>query len=509
MTTFHPLTKLRPFKNHWRVQVKCLHSWRQNTPFGDTFEMVLADQWGNKIQASCKRTLMYRVQRELRLGKWGVIENMQMTPAGGKYKTTSHKYKMSISDETMVRGSDLTDDRLFLSLANYEDIQKATSKSKEVPYLIDVIGRVHELGNVQTVKAQGEDRKRVEFRLIDSQGNDLACCLWGSYAEQIEAFIDECKDRTIICLIRFAKINFFRGEVQITNAFDASRMYLNPTEPVVLELTERLSDHHLQLAPFEKSNGKKDRKRITYDWNDAEIRSISEIIDGNQVEICKIICTIEAIDTDWAWFYIGCNRHSKRVIKLPKIDYENMTKLDKPMFRCEVCNANITNVGPKFKLHLVVKDDTDTCNLMLLGSVANSIIGHTAEALWDGSYAEIEDPEILPEPILSLVGKSFCFGLSFGSENVTNGSGTFMVLEVCSGDKVLSIDTNSDAVTEVGTYSSTMSSGDVLMLESISPEDPKTPFSKRKEDDADLNDHSSTSKKLCTKMIKQEKTTTE
>ncbi|KAF3527540.1 hypothetical protein DY000_02037050 [Brassica cretica] len=179
------------------------------------------------------------------------------------------------------------------------------------------------------------------------------------------------------------------------------------------------------------------------------------------------------------------------------------------MFRCEVCNANITNVGPKFKLHLVVKDDTDTCNLMLLGSVANSIIGHTAEALWDGSYAEIEDPEILPEPILSLVGKSFCFGLSFGSENVTNGSGTFMVLEVCSGDKVLSIDTNSDAVTEVGTSSSTMSSGDVLMLESISPEDPKTPFSKRKEDDADLNDHSSTSKKLCTKMIKQEKTTTE
>ncbi|KAH0879868.1 LOW QUALITY PROTEIN: hypothetical protein HID58_067262, partial [Brassica napus] len=359
--------------------------------------------FGKKIQASCKRTLMYRVQRELRLGKWGVIENMQMTPAGGKYKTTSHKYKMSISDETMVRGSDLTDDRLFLSLANYEDIQKATSKSKEVPYLIDVIGRVHELGNIQTVKAQGEDRKRVEFRLIDSQGNDLACCLWGSYAEQIEAFIDECKDRTIICLIRCAKINFFRGEVQITNAFDASRMYLNPTEPEVLELTERLSDHHLQLAPFEKSNGKKDRKRITYDWNDAEIRSISEIIDGNQ----------------------------------------------------------------------------------------------------------IEDPEILPEPILSLVGKSFCFGLSFGSENVTNGSGTFMVLEVCSADKALSIDTNSDAVSEIGTSSSTMSSGDVLMLESISPEDPKTPFSKRKEDDADLNDHSSISKKLCTKMIKQEKTKTE
>ncbi|KAL0734856.1 hypothetical protein Bca4012_011066 [Brassica carinata] len=46
MVSFVPLTKLRPFKDNWRVQVKCLHSWKQNTPFaGDTFEMVLADQW--------------------------------------------------------------------------------------------------------------------------------------------------------------------------------------------------------------------------------------------------------------------------------------------------------------------------------------------------------------------------------------------------------------------------------------------------------------------------------
>ena len=46
LTTFVPLTKLRPFKDNWRIQVKCLHSWKQNTPFaGDTFEMVLADQW--------------------------------------------------------------------------------------------------------------------------------------------------------------------------------------------------------------------------------------------------------------------------------------------------------------------------------------------------------------------------------------------------------------------------------------------------------------------------------
>lgn len=65
------------------------------------------------------------------------------------------------------------------------------------------------------------------------------------------------------------------------------------------------------------------------------------------MEICKIICTIEAIDTDWSWFYFGCNRHQKRVNKIPKVDYARMTKKDKPLFRCEHCRCNINNVAPK------------------------------------------------------------------------------------------------------------------------------------------------------------------
>ena len=36
---FTPLTKFLPFKNNWRVQMKGLHSWKQNTSLGgDTFE---------------------------------------------------------------------------------------------------------------------------------------------------------------------------------------------------------------------------------------------------------------------------------------------------------------------------------------------------------------------------------------------------------------------------------------------------------------------------------------
>ncbi|KAF8116085.1 hypothetical protein N665_0022s0015 [Sinapis alba] len=369
MTTFVPLTKLRPFKDNWRVQVKCLHSWKQNTPFaGDTFEMVLADQWEYKIHATCKRSLMQRVQRVIPIDSWGVIEHFTVTAAGGQYRTTNYRYKMVIAEDVVLSCSVLVDDKHFLSFAHYNEIENGT-------------------------------KKKTAFFI----GNNLPCCLWGKYAEQLEPFSDASKDQAIICLIRFVKIKESRGEVQITNAFDASRLFLNAMIP------------------------EKDGKRIIYNWNDSDIKTISQVVETNQVEICKIICTIEAIDIDWSWFYFGCNRHQKGVNKIPKIDYGRMTKNDKPLFRCELCRSNITNVGPKFNLHLVVKDDFATCNVMLLGSIGKSIVGVVSEELWDGSYEEIEDPKILPEPILSLVGKSFCFGLSITSDNVTNGSDILLI----------------------------------------------------------------------------------
>lgn len=42
-------------------------------------------------------------------------------------------------------------------------------------------------------------------------GNDLECCLWGKYAEQIESHLEENEGQTLLCLIRFAKINSYKG----------------------------------------------------------------------------------------------------------------------------------------------------------------------------------------------------------------------------------------------------------------------------------------------------------
>ncbi|CAF1760841.1 BnaC09g31640D [Brassica napus] len=354
-----PVKDLKPFKTKWRSQVKVLHSWLQNTGSGgETLQMVLTDEQGEKISATCKRNHILSVQRKLPLGKWCVLTTFSVSQASGQYRPTSHPYKIMISDETVITNSDLIQDSIFLSLARYEDIIDGNFKTN---FLIGntfiCYGKIVRLEPVQTVQVKGQDRKKVQFRLVDANGKDLACCLWGKYAEQLEAYV-EC-EQPLIYLIRFAKISFYRGEVKITNAFDASIVYLDPTMEEALQLGE----DELPLA--------------------LEIKMILELFVSNHVENCKIICSTEAVDTDWAWFYFGHKGCKHRAIKLASNHDDNQ------LWRCEKRQVKITEVIPVFKLHLIVRDDTETCKLMLLNTVAKTIVGREVVDLWDGSYDEV------------------------------------------------------------------------------------------------------------------------
>ncbi|CAF1756594.1 unnamed protein product [Brassica napus] len=218
---FHLISDLKPFKDAWRFQVKL----------------------GAKDQCSCKITLIKRVQRNLPLGKWRVIQNTKISGTSGKYKPTKLGYKMNITNDTVFTDSDLTDDSSFLSLASYEEILNGSADTK---CLIDIIGQAIDIGEVQIIQVHNEDRKRILFRIRDNIGNALACCLWGRYTEKIEHHLEKHVGEDIVCLIRFAKISEFG--VQITNAFDASLLDLNPTMAEALDFKENHQNQNVEVA---------------------------------------------------------------------------------------------------------------------------------------------------------------------------------------------------------------------------------------------------------------------
>ncbi|KAF2569313.1 hypothetical protein F2Q68_00027928 [Brassica cretica] len=396
-STFRLLNGVEPARNNWLIRVKVLHSWKQNTSFGgETFECVLADETGVKIATYCKRNQIFRLQRDLPVGEWKTIDTFQVLAASGHYHPTNH-----------------------------------------------VIGQVVDLKGVQTVQAMGKDKKMVQFRLHDCSGDEIACCLWGKFAEQVETILEDyCNNERVIMLIRFAKIGFFRGEVQVTNAFDASIVDINPIYEEAIEFKE----------------------------------------NGDEIACClwgKFAEQVETILED-------CN--NERVIMLIRF-----AKIG--FFRGEVqvtnaFDASIVDINPIYEEAIEFKEKKEAkqiaqkkkedWNEIEVRSISEILVA-----------AEIEDPIILPQPIESLVGKSFCFGISISNDNVNNGSITFKVSEVWSGDKIQKIESQTEPSSCFDTNPSTLSGGD------------------RKEEDADLLDMASTSKMKCTKMIKLEKTKTD
>ncbi|CAF2109627.1 unnamed protein product [Brassica napus] len=139
---------------------------------------------------------------------------------------------MSIIEDTSIDQSTFECDDQFLNFPPFEKIGNGTLNTH---FLIDVVGQVSSLRDVQTVQVAGNDKKKVEFRLMD--------------------------------------INM-------------------PNDEFALALTATKND-------------KRPIKDLIDDWNDVGIISISEIITATQEEDCKIICSIESIDTDWSWFIFG------------------------------------------------------------------------------------------------------------------------------------------------------------------------------------------------------------
>ncbi|CDY26954.1 BnaC09g36290D [Brassica napus] len=160
---------VKPFKTGWCIQVKLLHSWKQHTSYGGrSLELILADETGTKIHCSCKNDHMFRVERDLPLGVWRLITKFSLSNATGQYRPTNHAYKMSIIGDSKIKDSDFHCDEMFFSFASFEDVE--------------VIG------------------KKVEFRLRDTKGETIACCLWGKYAEQIESHVQEANDPNMILI---------------------------------------------------------------------------------------------------------------------------------------------------------------------------------------------------------------------------------------------------------------------------------------------------------------------
>ncbi|KAL0788781.1 hypothetical protein Bca101_005027 [Brassica carinata] len=88
---------------------------------------------------------------------------------------------------------------------------------------------------------------------------------------------------------------------------------------------------------------------------------------------------------------------------------------------------------------------------MLLDSIANGIIAESAEKILKGSLNEIEDPELLPQSLRDVIGKTYKFGVIIEKNNVAYGFKSYRVAKVWSISNMLMVDSQPETKSALDT----------------------------------------------------------
>nr|GFC18976.1 replication protein A 70 kDa DNA-binding subunit B [Tanacetum cinerariifolium] len=80
---------------------------------------------------------------------------------------------------------------------------------------------------ISTIMIKMEKQEKTPVTLIDDEGNEIKCTLWGDYAQQFNDFLNSCDDHgRIVLVLQIAMMKFWDGKMCIQNGYWGTKLYL-------------------------------------------------------------------------------------------------------------------------------------------------------------------------------------------------------------------------------------------------------------------------------------------
>ncbi|KAG5396490.1 hypothetical protein IGI04_018304, partial [Brassica rapa subsp. trilocularis] len=367
--------------------------------------------------------------------------------------TTNHPYRISFLTTTRVRSSE----KLPEDLAGFEPVKytEVLDGTLNPDYLVDVIGQIVEISHIEHVNVNGKETEKISLEFDER----LPMVLWGKFASDVSEAMQVRDEHLTVLVLRFAKIKVWKEERSVSNAYNVSEIGLNPTMIEVGKFIASLPKDDLPLAIVESKysaivNGVSEKDDF---FIHTPRKTIAQILDTKQVEKCILLCTIAAIDSDMGWFYPSCKVCSKKVLTVPFPNNDDGGEDDdfKHTYYCAKCKTNNPATLPRYKLHLVVLDNTSNTKLLVFDNHAMQLLNQSCLQLAGPSNKfEIEETNVLPPALNSIIGKTFLFKIQIERENFVYKHETYKVLKVITNKDLIADfeEANSENASEGGQF---------------------------------------------------------
>ncbi|QHO30501.1 Replication factor-A carboxy-terminal domain protein [Arachis hypogaea] len=235
-----------------------------------------------------------------------------------------HEFKLTFLFRTIV--TTLPDDiipRVCFTLYPFEEILQM---SQDHDYLVDVIGLLTLVGEEKSYDKDGKTIKMVVVEL-SSQKMVLRCALFGEYVDQLNHFLSS-------------------GQPGLQNVMKATKIYLNPDLAVVVDFRKSVVEQGINGTQplFIANEGKTisledDFMRLT------KKSTIDELQENKEDGTFVILGTITDVVEEGCWWYSTCV-------------CGKTVHPESGVYFCDMCMHHVTNVIPRYRLKVVVSDET-------------------------------------------------------------------------------------------------------------------------------------------------------
>ncbi|ESW16101.1 LOW QUALITY PROTEIN: hypothetical protein PHAVU_007G129300 [Phaseolus vulgaris] len=226
-----------------------------------------------------------------------------------------------------------------------------------------IIGILTGVGTERELTKEGKVAK-MNVISIDCDSFKIQCTLFGTYVDQLNAFLTTGEVDNAVISIEFSKVKFFRDNIYVQNCIDCTRVEYNVLTEEALLLKKRMletmespSQGLIQLCESSKQTPEDEFLQTTTRNTIAGLKDCREI----NVNTFIVLATIKHAVDDDDWWYTACICN--------KAVYP-----DSKMFFCEKCNKHVMKVTLRYKVQLRVIDDTDSTTFLLFDREASSLL---------------------------------------------------------------------------------------------------------------------------------------
>jgi replication factor A1 len=398
----HPISSLHPFQNAWVIKARVTNKsevkrWSNAKGEGRLFSFDLLDADGGDIKVTAFKEQCDKFYPIIELNKVYFVSRGQLKVATKMYTQIKHDYEIVLDQNSIIQQSQ---EDTKISKINYKftPIQELATKAKDE--LVDVIGVVTQIGDMQEIsaKATGKTFTNRRVTLVDSTGYSIELTLWGSQAESFASHIGTFP----VLAIKGAKINEYGGKNNMS-ASNGSTVEVNSDHEKSYEL-RNWYDTVGNAQSFSPISGGGGMGGMGGGGNngpqsfDIVRKTITQIRDENLgatgIDDFVVKGLIHFTKRETAPWYSSCTKCSRKV---------NATEGG---YYCENCSRKYDTCKNKYMMSFNTCDATGSTWLSSFDEVGVSLLGKTADEM---AILKEQNPDEYERTLSVMLFKPFLF----------------------------------------------------------------------------------------------------